>query len=37
MEHERELIDEAVLALLATFAANNGNVWKGFDFEVMNR
>ena len=37
MEYDDKLIEETVLALLATFSFNNGNSWKGFDFEVMNR
>jgi len=37
MEYDDKLIEEAVLALLATFSFDNGNTWKGFDFETMNR
>jgi hypothetical protein len=37
MEYDNLLIEDAVLALLAAFAADNGDTWKGFDFEVMNR
>ncbi|QKS82872.1 DUF6429 family protein [Pseudomonas bijieensis] len=37
MEYEDRLIEEAVLALLAAFSSDNGNTWKGFDFEVMDR
>ncbi|MGV8920045.1 MAG: DUF6429 family protein [Pseudomonas sp.] len=37
MEYDEKLIDEAILALLATFSFHNGNAWKGFDFETMNR
>ena len=37
MNYDDQLIEEAVLALLATFSFNNGNAWKGFDFQVMNR
>lgn len=37
MEYDDKLIEEAVLALLVTFSYDNGNVWKGFDFETMNR
>jgi hypothetical protein len=37
MEYDNKLIEEAVLALLATFSFDNGNAWKGFDFETMNR
>ncbi|RBH42102.1 hypothetical protein C3F00_040225 [Pseudomonas sp. MWU13-2860] len=37
MEYDEKLIDEAVLGLLAAFSSDDGNAWKGFDFEVMNR
>lgn len=37
MEYNDKLIQEAVLALLTTFSSDNGNAWKGFDFETMNR
>jgi hypothetical protein len=37
MEYDEKLIEDAVLALLATFSSDSGNAWKGFDFEVMNR
>ncbi|WPN31119.1 DUF6429 family protein [Pseudomonas sp. P5_109] len=37
MEYDDKLIEDAVLALLATFSFDSGNAWKGFDFEVMNR
>lgn len=37
MEYDEKLIEEAVLALLAAFSSDDGNAWKGFDFEVMNR
>ena len=37
MSYDNDRIDEAVLALLAAFAADDGHVWKGHDFEVMNR
>jgi hypothetical protein len=37
MEYDDKLIEDAVLALLATFSSDNGNAWKGFDFETMNR
>ena len=37
MEYDDKLIEDAVLALLATFSSDKGNAWKGFDFEVMNR
>ncbi|HEF4758631.1 TPA: hypothetical protein SAN82_001035 [Pseudomonas putida] len=37
MEYDDQLIEDAVLALLAAFSSDSGNTWKGFDFEVMNR
>jgi hypothetical protein len=37
MKYDEKLIEEAVLALLATFSSDKGNTWKGFDFEIMNR
>lgn len=37
MEYDDKLIEDAVLALLAAFSYDNGNVWKGYDFQVMNR
>ncbi|AZE89549.1 DUF6429 family protein [Pseudomonas orientalis] len=37
MEYDDKLIEEAMLALLVTFSFDNGNAWKGFDFETMNR
>ncbi|WP_129587040.1 DUF6429 family protein [Pseudomonas frederiksbergensis] len=37
MEYDEKLIEDAVLALLATFSSDNGNAWKGFDFETMNQ
>lgn len=37
MDYDDKLIEEAVLALLVTFSFDNGNSWKGFDFEIMNR
>ena len=37
MEYDDKLIEEAVLALLAAFSFDDGNTWKGFDFETMNR
>lgn len=37
MEYDNKLIEDAVLALLATFSSDDGNAWKGFDFETMNR
>ena len=37
MEYDDKLIEDTVLALLATFSFDDGNAWKGFDFEIMNR
>jgi len=37
MKYDEKLIEDAVLALLATFSADKGNAWKGYDFEIMNR
>jgi hypothetical protein len=37
MEYDDKLIEDAVLALLATFSSDSGNAWKGFDFEIMSR
>lgn len=37
MNYDDQLIEDAVLALLATFSFNGGNAWKGFDFDVMNQ
>jgi hypothetical protein len=37
MEYDDKLIEEAMLALLVAFSFENGNAWKGFDFETMNR
>lgn len=34
MDYNDKLIEEAVLALLAAFSSDDGNAWKGFDFEV---
>ncbi|WP_339442920.1 DUF6429 family protein [Pseudomonas hunanensis] len=36
MEYDDRLIEDAVLALLAAYSSDKGNVWKGFDFEIMN-
>ena len=33
----RKRIEETVLALLTTFSFDNGNSWKGHDFQIMNR
>ena len=37
MKYDENLIEEAVLALLVTFSTDNGNTWKGYDFEITNR
>ncbi|MBV4485235.1 hypothetical protein HU727_006500 [Pseudomonas sp. SWRI153] len=37
MEYDEKLIDDAVLALLAAYSSDDGNAWKGYDFEIMNR
>lgn len=37
MEYDDQRIENAVLALLATFSFNGGNTWRGFDFEVMDK
>lgn len=37
MKYEQQRIDDAVLALLAAFAADDGHTWKGFDFGVLDR
>jgi hypothetical protein len=37
MRYDDKLIEDAVLALLAAYSGENGNTWKGFDFEIMNR
>ena len=37
MEYDMKLIDDAVLALLAAYSSDDGNAWKGYDFEIMNR
>lgn len=37
MKYDLKLIEDAVLALLVAFSSNEGNTWKGYDFEVMNR
>lgn len=37
MNYDDRLIEDAVLALLAAYSSDNGNAWKGFDFEIMNR
>lgn len=35
--YDESKIEDAVLALLATFSFDGGRSWKGFDFEIMNR
>ena len=37
MHYDQSRIDDAVLALLATFIFDGGRAWKGFDFDVMDR
>ena len=37
MSYDDKLIEEAVLALLFAFSFDNGQAWKGVDFETMNR
>lgn len=37
MEYDDKLMEDAVLALLAALSSDDGNAWKGFDFEIMNR
>lgn len=37
MDYDDRLIEDAVLALLAAYSSDNGNAWKGYDFEIMNR
>ena len=37
MTHDESKIEDAVLALLATFSFDGGRAWKGFDFDVMDR
>ncbi|AZC24186.1 MULTISPECIES: DUF6429 family protein [Pseudomonas chlororaphis group] len=37
MEYDERLIEDAVLALLAAYSRDQGNTWKGFDFQIMNR
>lgn len=37
MEYDDRLIEDAVLALLAAYSSDQGNAWKGFDFQIMNR
>ncbi|UVM13297.1 DUF6429 family protein [Pseudomonas protegens] len=37
MEYDDRLIEDAVLALLAAYSPDQGNAWKGFDFQIMNR
>ena len=35
MTYDESKIEDAVLALLATFSFEGGRAWKGFDFDVM--
>lgn len=35
MDYDQARIEDAVLALLAVFSFDEGRVWKGFDFDVM--
>lgn len=37
MGYDQTRIDDAVLALLAALSFNDGQAWKGFDFDVMDR
>ncbi|MBD8560872.1 hypothetical protein PflCFBP13510_00245 [Pseudomonas fluorescens] len=37
MEYDEKLIEDTVLALLATFSFDNGNSWKGYDFQITSR
>jgi hypothetical protein len=37
MEYDDKLMEDTVLALLAALSSDDGNAWKGFDFEIMNR
>ncbi|MFJ7316467.1 DUF6429 family protein [Pseudomonas sp. NPDC098747] len=37
MEYDDKLMEDAVLALLAALSSDDGNAWKGFDFQIMNR
>lgn len=37
MEYDMKLVDDAVFALLAAYSSDDGNAWKGYDFEIMNR
>lgn len=37
MMYDERRVEEAILALLAAFCADDGHTWKGYDFEVMNR
>lgn len=37
MNYDPARVEDAVLALLAAFSFDGGRVWKGFDFDVMNR
>lgn len=37
MTYDESKIEDAVLALLATFSFDGGRAWKGFDFDIMDR
>lgn len=37
MNYDKKRIEDAVLALLSAYSSDDGNTWKGFDFEIMNR
>ncbi|RMO05272.1 ISPpu13, transposase Orf3 [Pseudomonas cannabina] len=37
MQYDDKSIEDTVLALLAAYSDDNGNTWKGFDFEIMSR
>lgn len=37
MNYDQACIEDAILALLATFSFDGGRAWKGFDFDVMDR
>ena len=37
MEYDMKLIEDAVIDLMADYSSDDGNAWKGYDFEIMNR
>lgn len=37
MDYDHRRIEDCVMALLAAFCADDGQTWKGYDFEVMIR